>query len=180
MKLNKSFILVILSAVLFQSCSKTKFSAGDSEVAPQKSVLNDVNSGDMSSNSNQEQTVVINTTTSNVPFETLGCYAQKLPCEYYATKYKNKIDIGKMQSSQSIFVEKGDVFIYSTNGNKKLLKLDQSKQAGTVFVCGLEIEDVYMRSGTTVLFNSRVNVTHAAVPGHSYNTVHGSWVYLAK
>ena len=165
---------------LLQFCNQAKFSAAQIDGNSEKSTALDATSGNFSENSNQAQTVVINTTSSNLPFKTLGCSAQKLPCEYYANQYKNKIDIGKMQASQSIFVEKGDIFIYSTNGNKKLLKLDQSKQAGTVFVCGAEIEDVYMRSGTTVLFNSRVNVTHAAVPGHSYNTVHGSWVYLAK
>ena len=150
MSLNLTIMFALAGSLFLQSCGKqTSFTATSQDLASKSLTKN-------------PDVVEINNEI-DLTVRMASCPEFQLSCAEIATKYKRSLDIAQMQPEQSVFVQQGDIFIYSSGANKNLKKLDQSANAGMVQTCGIDIEDVYVRSGTNMFLRTNINVIHASV-----------------
>lgn len=157
MSSNLTIMFALASLLLLQSCGKqTSFTATSQDLAS-KSLTK--NSDVVEINNEIDLTVRM-----------ASCPEFQLSCAEMATKYKRSLDIAQMQPEQSVFVQQGDIFIFSSGANKNLKKLDQSANAGMVQTCGIDIEDAYVRSGTNMYLRTNVKVMHASVGYYFYQS----------
>lgn len=144
-----TIMFALAGFLLLQSCGKeTSFTAVSPDQASQ-------------SISKSTEVVTINNEI-DLTVRMASCGEFQLTCVQMAAKYKRTLDIAQMSPEQSVFVEQGDIFIYSSGGNKNLKKLDQSLNAGMVHTCGIDIHDAYARSGMNVYIRANINVVHSS------------------
>ena len=157
MNLNLTIMFALAGSLFLQSCAKqTSFTATSQDLASKSLTKN-------------PDVVEINNEI-DLTVRMASCPEFQLSCTEIATKYKRSLDIAQMQPEQSVFVQQGDIFIFSSGANKNLKKLDQSANAGMVQTCGIDIEDVYVRSGTNMFLRTNINVMHSAVSYYVYQS----------
>ena len=165
MSSNLIIMFALAGSLLLQSCDQQK----SLPAADKESIT--------SSLAKTSDVVEINNVIDSTVTMPVG-YDWSLSCVQLAQKYKRNLDIAQMRPEQSIFVQQGDIFIYSSGANKNLKKLDQSLNAGTVQTCGIDIEDVYVRSGVNVFMHTNIKVIRSPIPYYFFETTSQSALFV--
>lgn len=77
---------------------------------------------------------------------------QASSCVELAQKYKNSIDVSKLDVGAKIAVLKGKTFIYSSAGSKAISSLSIGKACGRTILCDVTIEKIGEVNGRLDLF----------------------------